>query len=132
MVSSNSVYPSPADAGDGVGPGSLLRGRLLRARASRPVQGCVGGEGRRGRAHRWRNGSTRSDGHRGQQRKRQPVARRRRAATYVVVEDGRVEHRRVAYEVERVAAELAAMDHPDAETYAARLRTGTWTPPSPP
>ena len=53
-------------------------------------------------------------------------------ATYVVVEDGRVQHRRVAYEVERVAAELAAMDHPDAETYAARLRTGTWTPPSPP
>lgn len=53
-------------------------------------------------------------------------------ATYAVVEDGRVEHRRVAYDVESVAAEMLAMGYPDAETYAAWLRTGTWTPPSPP
>jgi putative phosphoesterase len=48
-------------------------------------------------------------------------------ATYALIEGGRVEHRRVAYDVERVAAELLAMDYPDAETYAAWLRTGTWT-----
>ena len=50
-------------------------------------------------------------------------------ATYVVVEHGRVEHRRVAYDVERVAEELLAMDYPDAETYATWLRTGTWPSP---
>jgi putative phosphoesterase len=50
-------------------------------------------------------------------------------ATYVVIEDGRVEHRRVAYDVGSVAKELLEMGYPNAETYAAWLRTGTWTPP---
>jgi putative phosphoesterase len=48
-------------------------------------------------------------------------------ATYAVVEDGRIEHRRVPYDVERVAAELLAMDYPNAETYARWLRTGVVT-----
>jgi putative phosphoesterase len=53
-------------------------------------------------------------------------------ATYAVVEDGRVEHRRVAYDVESVARELLEMDYPNADAYAAWLRTGTWTQPPPP
>lgn len=53
-------------------------------------------------------------------------------ATYVVIEEGCVEHRRVAYDVESVAAELLAINYPDAETYATWLRTGAWpTPPRP-
>jgi hypothetical protein len=53
-------------------------------------------------------------------------------ATYVVIEDGLIEHRRVAYDLERVAAEMLAMGYPNAVTYAAWLRTGAWpnTPPS--
>jgi putative phosphoesterase len=50
-------------------------------------------------------------------------------ATYVVVEDGRVEHRRVAYDVERVAADLRAIEYPNAAGYAGWLRTGTFTVP---
>jgi hypothetical protein len=46
-------------------------------------------------------------------------------ATYVVIEVGQVEHRRVAYDVERVAANLLAMDYPNAAPYATWLRTGT-------
>ena len=45
-------------------------------------------------------------------------------ATYVVLEDGRVEHRRVPYDVERVIAALGAMDYPNADTYATWLRSG--------
>jgi putative phosphoesterase len=45
-------------------------------------------------------------------------------ASYAVVEDGRVEHRRVAYDVERVAAALAEIGYPNAETFAGWLRTG--------
>ena len=47
-------------------------------------------------------------------------------ATYAVVEDGRVEHRRIAYDVEPVAADLLAVGYPNAEVYAAWLRTGVW------
>jgi predicted phosphodiesterase len=46
-------------------------------------------------------------------------------ASYAVIEDGRVEHRRVAYDVERVAADLVAMGYPNAESYARWLRTGS-------
>jgi putative phosphoesterase len=45
-------------------------------------------------------------------------------ATYVVIDDGRIEHRRVAYDLERVAADLLAIDYPNAAVYAAWLRTG--------
>jgi putative phosphoesterase len=50
-------------------------------------------------------------------------------ATYVVIEDGRIEHRRVPYNVERVVADLLATAYPNAGAYAAWLRTGTWAPP---
>jgi len=52
-------------------------------------------------------------------------------ATYVVIEDGRIEHRRVAYDVERVASDLLRMDYPSAAAYAGWLRTGAWTAPPP-
>jgi putative phosphoesterase len=45
-------------------------------------------------------------------------------ATYAVVEDGRVEHRRVAYDLEPVVADLLAMDYPNAAIYVDWLRTG--------
>jgi putative phosphoesterase len=48
-------------------------------------------------------------------------------ATYVVVEDGHVEHRRVEYDMERVAVEMLAMDYPNAAAYAGWLRTGSFT-----
>ena len=35
-------------------------------------------------------------------------------ATYVVIDDGRVEHRRLAYDVERVATDMLAMGNPNA------------------
>jgi putative phosphoesterase len=45
-------------------------------------------------------------------------------ASYVVIDDGRIEHRRVAYDAERVANEMIAIDYPNAATYAGWLRTG--------
>lgn len=45
-------------------------------------------------------------------------------ACYAVVEDGRVEHRRVEYDIERVASEYIAIDYPNAAIYAEWLRTG--------
>ncbi len=47
-------------------------------------------------------------------------------ATYVVVEDGHIAHRRVAYNVERAAADLLAMEYPNADAYARWLRTGAF------
>ena len=48
-------------------------------------------------------------------------------ATYVVIEDGHVEHRRIEYDMERVAVEMLAIDYPNATAYAAWLRTGIFT-----
>ncbi len=45
-------------------------------------------------------------------------------ATYVVVDGDSIEHRRISYDVEAVAAEFVAMDYPHAATYANWLRTG--------
>lgn len=45
-------------------------------------------------------------------------------ACYAVVEDGRVEHRRVEYDIERVAKDFEAIDYPHAKRYAQWLRTG--------
>lgn len=45
-------------------------------------------------------------------------------ASYVVLDSGRVEHHRVAYDVERVAADLLRIDYPNATGYADWLRTG--------
>lgn len=47
-------------------------------------------------------------------------------ACYAVIEDGRVEHRRVAYDVERVAADFEAIGYPNAATYVAWLRNGVF------
>lgn len=47
-------------------------------------------------------------------------------ATYAVIDDGHIEHRRVSYDLERVVADLIAMDYPNAATYASWLRTGVW------
>lgn len=45
-------------------------------------------------------------------------------ATYAVIDGDRIEHRRVPYDVERVAAEYARIDYPNAAGYASWLRTG--------
>jgi putative phosphoesterase len=45
-------------------------------------------------------------------------------ASYVVIDNGRVEHRRVAYGLERVADDMVAIDYPNAATYSTWLRTG--------
>ena len=45
-------------------------------------------------------------------------------ACYAVVEDGRVEHRRVEYDIERVAGDFEAIDYPNAKEYGRWLRTG--------
>ena len=47
-------------------------------------------------------------------------------ATYMVLEDERIEHRRISYDVERVASDLVAIDYPSAATYSSWLRTGMW------
>ena len=49
-------------------------------------------------------------------------------ATYAVVEDGHVEHRRVAYDLEAVVADLLAMDYPNAAAYVDWLRAGAVQP----
>lgn len=45
-------------------------------------------------------------------------------ATYVVIDNGRIEHRRVAYDLERVANDMLAIDYPNAATYSSWLRAG--------
>jgi putative phosphoesterase len=47
-------------------------------------------------------------------------------ATYVVIDGSHIEHRRVAYDLERVAGNMLAMDYPNADKYASWLRTGVW------
>jgi putative phosphoesterase len=47
-------------------------------------------------------------------------------ATYVVIDEGRIEHRRVGYDVERVAADMVAIDYPNAAIYSDWLRSGSW------
>ena len=47
-------------------------------------------------------------------------------ACYAIVADGRVELRRVEYDVERVAADFVAIDYPNAKNYAAWLRAGEY------
>jgi len=45
-------------------------------------------------------------------------------ACYALIEDGRIEHRRVEYDIEPVASEFEAIDYPNAKIYAAWLRSG--------
>ena len=47
-------------------------------------------------------------------------------ATYVVFDEGRIEQRRIAYDVEQVATEMVAMGYPNAAKYSPWLRTGIW------
>jgi putative phosphoesterase len=47
-------------------------------------------------------------------------------ASYVVIDNGRIEHRRVAYDLERVAKDIVAIDYPNAATYSTWLRTGAF------
>jgi putative phosphoesterase len=46
-------------------------------------------------------------------------------SSYLVIEDGRVEQRRLAYDVERASAEVLASGLPEAEAVARTYRTGT-------
>jgi predicted phosphodiesterase len=46
-------------------------------------------------------------------------------ACYAVVENGRVEHRRVPYDVERVVADLLRIHYPNVATYTTWMRTGS-------
>lgn len=45
--------------------------------------------------------------------------------SYLIISEGRVEQRRLAYDVERAAAEVLASDLPEAEAVARAYRTGT-------
>lgn len=45
-------------------------------------------------------------------------------ACYLIIDSGRVEHRRVEYDIERVATDFEAIGYPNAMTYATWLRTG--------
>jgi hypothetical protein len=47
-------------------------------------------------------------------------------ANYVIIDDGNIEHHRVAYDVERVASDMLAMNYPNAAVYSEWLRTGIW------
>ena len=47
-------------------------------------------------------------------------------ACYALIDDRRIEHRRVEYDIERVAADFAAIDYPNAKIYAAWLRNGEY------
>jgi hypothetical protein len=47
-------------------------------------------------------------------------------STYLVIEGGQIVHRRVAQNVERVAADLLTIDYPHAATNASCLRSGVW------
>jgi putative phosphoesterase len=47
-------------------------------------------------------------------------------ASYLVIDDGKIEHRRVAYDVGLVASDMLAIDYPNAAIYSDWLRTGIW------
>jgi predicted phosphodiesterase len=50
-------------------------------------------------------------------------------ASYVIVDGDQVEHRRVDYDLEKVAGDYFSSGYPMADTYVRWLRTGAWTPP---
>ena len=47
-------------------------------------------------------------------------------ACYALIDGGRIEHRRVEYDIEQVASDFEAIDYPNAKIYAAWLRTGQY------
>jgi putative phosphoesterase len=50
-------------------------------------------------------------------------------ATYVIVDGDQVEHRRVDYDLEKVADDYYSSGYPMADSYVSWLRAGAWTPP---
>jgi putative phosphoesterase len=50
-------------------------------------------------------------------------------ASYVIVDGDQVEHRRVDYDLEKVAGDYFSSGYPMADSYVSWLRTGVWTPP---
>lgn len=50
-------------------------------------------------------------------------------ASYVIVDGDRVEHRRVDYDLEKVAADYHSSGYPMADTYVSWLRNGVFTSP---
>lgn len=49
-------------------------------------------------------------------------------ASYVIVDGDQVEHRRVEYDLEKVASDYLSSGHPKAGSYVGWLRTGAWAP----
>ncbi len=49
--------------------------------------------------------------------------------TYLIVDGDQVEHRRVDYDLEKVADDYYSSGYPMADSYVRWLRTGAWTPP---
>ncbi|HEV2217329.1 MAG TPA: metallophosphoesterase family protein [Candidatus Dormibacteraeota bacterium] len=47
-------------------------------------------------------------------------------ACYLIIDGGRFEHRRVVYDIERVASDFETIGYPNAMTYATWLRTGEY------
>jgi hypothetical protein len=47
-------------------------------------------------------------------------------ACYALIDGGRIEHRRVEYDIERVASEFEAIGYPNAKIYATWLRSGKY------
>jgi len=47
-------------------------------------------------------------------------------ACYALIDDGRIEHRRVEYDIERVASDFESIDYPNAKIYGTWLRTGEY------
>jgi len=50
-------------------------------------------------------------------------------ASYVLVDGEKVEHRRLDYDLEPVAAAYVEIGYPNADAYGAWLRSGVWNPP---
>lgn len=50
-------------------------------------------------------------------------------ASYVIVDGDKIEHRRVNYDLEKVAGDYFSSGYPMADSYVSWLRTGEWTPP---
>ncbi len=47
-------------------------------------------------------------------------------ACYALIDDERIEHRRVEYDIERVASDFESIDYPNAKIYGTWLRTGEY------
>ena len=50
-------------------------------------------------------------------------------ATYLILDGDQVEHRRIDYDLEKVADDYYSSGYPMADSYVSWLRSGVWTPP---